>query len=31
MAARISGRRQSKRLAEKIKQCVEQAMKEEDE
>lgn len=31
MAARISGRRQSKRWAEKIKQCVEQAMKEEDE
>ena len=30
MAARISGRRQSKRRAEKIKQCVEQAMKEED-
>ena len=31
MAARISGRRQSKRCAEKIKQCVEQVMKEEDE
>jgi putative resolvase len=30
MAARISGRRQSKRRAEKIKQCVEQAMKEEE-
>lgn len=29
MAARIYGRRQSKRRAEKIKQCVEQAMKEE--
>lgn len=29
MAARIYGRRQSKRHAEKIKQCVEQAMKEE--
>ena len=28
MAARIYGRRQSKRRAEKIKQCVEQAMKE---
>jgi len=28
MAARISGRRQSKHRAEKIKQCVEQAMKE---
>jgi putative resolvase len=31
MAARIYGRRQSKRRAEKIKQCVEQAMTEEDE
>jgi putative resolvase len=31
MAARISGRRQSKRRAEKIKHCVEQVMKEEDE
>jgi putative resolvase len=31
MAARIYGRRQSKRRAEKIKQCVELAMKEEDE
>ena len=31
MAARIYGRRQSKRHAEKIKQCVEQVMKEEDE
>jgi putative resolvase len=31
MAAHIYGRRQSKRRAEKIKQCVEQAMKEEDE
>ena len=30
MTARISGRRQSKRHAEKMKQCVEQAMKEED-
>jgi putative resolvase len=30
MAARIYGRRQNKRRAEKIKQCVEQAMKEED-
>ncbi len=30
MAARISGRRPSKRRAEKIQQCVEQAMKEED-
>jgi putative resolvase len=30
MAARISGRRQSKRRAEKIKHCVEQAMKEEE-
>jgi len=30
MAARIYGRRQSKRRAEKIKQCVEQAMKEEE-
>ena len=30
MAARIYGRRQSKRRAEKIKHCVEQAMKEED-
>ena len=30
MAARIYGRRQSKRRAEKIKRCVEQAMKEED-
>jgi putative resolvase len=29
MAARIYGRRQSKRRAEQIKQCVEQAMKEE--
>jgi len=29
MAARIYGRRQSKRRAEKIKHCVEQAMKEE--
>jgi len=31
MAARVSGRRQSKQRAEKIKQCVEQAMKEEEE
>jgi len=31
MAVRISGRRQSKRRAEKIKQCVESVMKEEDE
>ena len=31
MAARIYGRRQSKRRAEKMKQCVEQAMKEEEE
>lgn len=31
MASRIYGRRTSKRRAEKIKQCVEQAMKEEDE
>ena len=31
MAARIYGRRQSKRRAEKIKQCVEQVMKEEEE
>jgi len=30
MAARIYGRRQSKRRAEKIKQCVEHVMKEED-
>lgn len=30
MAARLYGRGQSKRRAEKIKQCVEQAMKEED-
>jgi putative resolvase len=30
MAARIYGRRQSKRLAEKIKQCVEQVMKEDE-
>lgn len=30
MAARIYGRRQSKRRAEKIKECVEQAMKEEE-
>jgi putative resolvase len=30
MAARIYGRRQSKRRAEKIKQCVEQVMKEEE-
>ena len=30
MAARISGRRQSKRLAEKIKQCVEHVMQEEE-
>jgi putative resolvase len=30
MAARIYGRRQSKRRAEKIKQCVEQVMKAED-
>ena len=30
MAARIYGRRQSKRRAEKIKHCVEQVMKEED-
>jgi len=30
MAARIYGRRPSKRRAEKIKQCVEQAMKEEE-
>ncbi|MGI9057258.1 MAG: IS607 family transposase, partial [Ktedonobacteraceae bacterium] len=30
MAARIYGRRQSKHRAEKIKQCVEQAMKEEE-
>ena len=30
MATRIYGRRQSKRRAEKIKHCVEQAMKEED-
>lgn len=30
MAARISGRRQSKRRAEKIKQCVLQVMKEEE-
>jgi putative resolvase len=29
MAARIYGRRQSKRRAEKIKQCLEQAMKDE--
>ena len=31
MASRISGRRTSKRRAEKIKQCVEHAMKAEDE
>ena len=31
MAARIYGRRQSKRHAEKIKHCVEQVMKEEEE
>ena len=31
MARRIYGRRTSKRRAEKIKACVEQAMKEEDE
>ena len=31
MAARIYGRRQSKRRAEKIKQCVEHVMQEEDE
>ena len=31
MAARIYGRRQSKRRAEKIKQCVEQVMQSEDE
>lgn len=31
MAARIYGRRQSKRRAEKIKQCVEQVMQEEEE
>ncbi len=31
MASRICGRRTSKRRAEKIKACVEQAMKEEDE
>jgi putative resolvase len=31
MAARISGRRQSKRRAEKIKQCVEHVMKAEEE
>lgn len=31
MAARIYGRRQSKRLASKIKHCVEQVMKEEEE
>ncbi|GCE50640.1 resolvase-like protein [Thermosporothrix hazakensis] len=30
MASRIYGRRTSKRRAEKIKQCVEQAMKEEE-
>jgi putative resolvase len=30
MASRISGRRTSKRRAEKIKQCVEQVMKAED-
>lgn len=30
MAARIYGRRQSKRRAEKIKHCVEEAMKEDD-
>ena len=30
MAARIYGRRHSKRRAEKVKQCVEQAMKEEE-
>ncbi len=30
MAARISGRRQSKRRAEKIKQCVEHVMQEEE-
>ena len=30
VAARIYGRRQNKRRAEKIKQCVEQAMKEEE-
>ena len=30
MAARLYGRGQSKRLASKIKQCIEQAMKEED-
>jgi len=30
MAARIYGRRQSKRRAEKIKQCVEQVMKEDE-
>ncbi|MGI9056991.1 MAG: IS607 family transposase [Ktedonobacteraceae bacterium] len=30
MAARIYGRRQSKRRAEKIQQCVEQVMKDED-
>ncbi len=31
MSARIYGRRQSKRLAEKIKQCVEQVMQSEEE
>jgi len=30
MASRLSGRRTSKRRAEKIKQCVEQVMKAED-
>ncbi len=30
MASRISGRRTSKRSAEKIKQCIEHAMKEEE-
>jgi putative resolvase len=30
MASRLSGRRTSKRRAEKIKHCVEQAMKEEE-
>jgi hypothetical protein len=30
MAARIYGRRNSKRRAEQIKRCVEAAMKEED-
>jgi predicted site-specific integrase-resolvase len=30
MASRISGRRTSKRRAEKIKQCVEQVMQAED-